>query len=184
MINIYKITNSVNDKFYIGQTVKKIKTRFNQHLRQKSCKKLVRAIGKYGCDKFTIELLATCDGKDAANCIEGFYIQVYDTVRNGYNIVEFPSSNPMIGRKHSVETKKKMCHEHNMTQESRQKLSKQRVGAKPSEDTKRRSSESHKGKILSEEQKRKISNSAKGKNTWAKTMGWRLIDGKRVYFKK
>ena len=56
MINIYKITNKINGKIYIGQTAKSIKERFNQHcLKWSCCTKFKYAINKYGKENFIIE---------------------------------------------------------------------------------------------------------------------------------
>lgn len=109
MINIYKISNDLNDKVYIGQTIDAIEHRLQEHSWKSSkCHKLRNAIQKYGKEHFKIELLKICEDQDMACCVEGFYIQVYDSVKNGYNILEFPELNPMRGRKHSEDSKKKM----------------------------------------------------------------------------
>jgi len=66
-INIYKITNLVNGKCYIGQTVKPVAYRFSQHLYDavKNKKKNVfhSALRKYGKDNFKHELVLVCDGE-------------------------------------------------------------------------------------------------------------------------
>ena len=61
---IYKISNSINDKIYIGQTRCSIEKRFNQH-KQRSRKKskynshLYEAMRKYGEEVFQISILET-----------------------------------------------------------------------------------------------------------------------------
>lgn len=62
---IYKITNLVNDKFYVGSTINK-KVRFRQHrrfLRQNRhhCKHLQAAWNLYGESKFTFEVVESVD---------------------------------------------------------------------------------------------------------------------------
>lgn len=55
---IYKITNNINSKVYIGQTIGTIEKRFNEHKRAaiKGCHyALHRAIKKYGIDNFSVE---------------------------------------------------------------------------------------------------------------------------------
>ena len=56
---IYKITNMINGRIYIGQTKRTIKERWKQHIRQaKSCETrypFQDAIIKYGTDKFNVE---------------------------------------------------------------------------------------------------------------------------------
>lgn len=86
---IYKITNSLNNKCYIGKTYKSIQQRWKEHL--KSCKKgecsnrpLYKAINKYGVSNFSIEEL----GKFEEGILEEkeiYYIDKYDSYNNGYN---------------------------------------------------------------------------------------------------
>lgn len=67
MAFIYKITNDINGKFYIGFTSQKNpKLRFNQHLSSARSKKLnnqpiIRAIKKYGEDNFSFDILLEGD---------------------------------------------------------------------------------------------------------------------------
>lgn len=60
---IYKITNDINDKVYVGKTLlSSIEERFQEHIkdskrRKKECRPLYSAMNKYGSDKFHIELI-------------------------------------------------------------------------------------------------------------------------------
>lgn len=56
---IYRITNTVNSKFYIGKTNKTIQERFKRHCYNHKIQNtyLYNAMRKYGTDKFTIEIL-------------------------------------------------------------------------------------------------------------------------------
>lgn len=54
---IYRITNLVNNKIYIGQTIRDLKVRFKQHCYKKGCTYLHNAILKYGKENFKIELI-------------------------------------------------------------------------------------------------------------------------------
>ena len=56
---IYKITNKVNNKFYIGKTTKSIQERFNRHRYNHQGQKtyLYNSMRKYGFDNFQIEVL-------------------------------------------------------------------------------------------------------------------------------
>lgn len=58
---IYKITNLINGKIYVGYTKKELKERFNEHCKPRSKGALkmpiVMAIKKYGIENFKIELL-------------------------------------------------------------------------------------------------------------------------------
>lgn len=86
---IYKITNTVNQKMYIGLTTTSIETRWKYH--KKSAKKpkapLYYAMRKYGIDKFTIEIIEECILLNVQNR-EKYWIKYYDTFLNkekGYN---------------------------------------------------------------------------------------------------
>ena len=61
---IYKTTNLINGKIYVGQK-KSIKFLGNKYLG--SGKLLKKAVLKYGLDAFTVELLEVCDTKEQLN---------------------------------------------------------------------------------------------------------------------
>lgn len=86
---IYKITNDVNDKIYVGKTLLNIQKRFSQHkaesLRNKNEKRpLYRAMNKYGCEHFYIELIEECPIEILSDK-EIYWINFYDSYKNGYN---------------------------------------------------------------------------------------------------
>lgn len=82
---IYKITNKVNGKSYIGQTRYTIEFRWKQHQHKKDNTYFHNAIHKYGIENFSIEILEECNIEDL-NSKEIFYIAKYDTFNNGYNL--------------------------------------------------------------------------------------------------
>lgn len=82
---IYKITNKVNNKSYIGQTRYTIEFRWKQHQHKKDNTYFHNAIHKYGIENFSIEILEKCNIEDL-NSKEIFYIAKYDTFNNGYNL--------------------------------------------------------------------------------------------------
>lgn len=90
---IYKITNTVNQKAYIGQTIKSAEIRWKEHQQHAfgshindQNKVLYKAIRKYGLDKFTFEVLqdgiTTAEELDKA---EIYWINHYNTFLKGYN---------------------------------------------------------------------------------------------------
>lgn len=89
---IYKITNIVNGKSYIGQTIQDVKERFYQHCATK-CSKAVsnmaihKAIKKYGKSNFTIEVIEEIDSANL-NDREKYWIKYYNSYNNGYNSTE------------------------------------------------------------------------------------------------
>lgn len=105
---IYVISNIINDKKYIGQTILGYKTRLIQHrCRARNigkynghCWALYNAFRKYGEDKFFIDVIDTIDvrlddkGKkikedaDKLDELEVMYIKKYNSLSpNGYNLL-------------------------------------------------------------------------------------------------
>lgn len=85
---IYKITNNINEKVYIGQTVQKIETRWKRHIRESktNCRHLYCAMRKYGIENFSIEVIEECDTEDELDEREQYWINQYDSCNRGYNI--------------------------------------------------------------------------------------------------
>lgn len=83
---IYKATNKINGKSYIGQTVN-YKNRLWQHRRcyEKEDCKFHDAIKEFGFDNFEWVVLETCFGKSKADMLECKYIELFNSYRNGYN---------------------------------------------------------------------------------------------------
>ena len=86
---IYKITNNINGKLYIGQTIYPLSYRYTNHLsdaRNGRGYAMASAIRKYGQNNFKIELVEECD-EDQLNDLEVKYIKQYNSVTpNGYNL--------------------------------------------------------------------------------------------------
>lgn len=86
---IYKVTNKINNKIYIGQTTQLLKDRIRGHKNEafnSSSKKCPfrQAIVKYGIDNFEIEEIEEVDNK-LLNEREIYWIDYYDSYYNGYN---------------------------------------------------------------------------------------------------
>lgn len=91
---IYKITNNINNKVYIGQTIKERPTdRFSQHCylarhseQEKSISYLYQAMTKYGVDNFIFEVIENIEN-DKLNEREQYWIAQYNSlVPQGYNL--------------------------------------------------------------------------------------------------
>lgn len=87
---IYRITNIINSKVYIGQTIMGIKLRFQDHISsfrrgRANCYKLYRAFAKYGIENFKIETIEECP-KDRLNEREKYWINFYNSTKTGYNV--------------------------------------------------------------------------------------------------
>lgn len=88
---LYKITNKINGKCYVGQSVN-ILVRWRQHLTQPFNKKsnsynnlLYRAIRKYGVNNFVFEIIELCDVSEL-NEKEIYYIGKFNAYESGYNM--------------------------------------------------------------------------------------------------
>lgn len=90
MIKIYKITNKINQKIYIGKT-KNIDRRWKDHIRlaftknQKEYNKpLYMAFRKYGINNFLFEIIEEVNN-DKGEEREQYWIKYYDSYNKGYN---------------------------------------------------------------------------------------------------
>ena len=84
MIGIYKITNLINGKVYIGQSIH-IEIRWKEHKYSNDATPLHQAFNKYGIDNFKFEVVEECT-IDELNELEIYYIQYFNSlVPNGYN---------------------------------------------------------------------------------------------------
>lgn len=151
---IYKWT-SPSGKSYIGQSVN-LEKRYYEFLYSKhystsndykKLTKIDRARKKYpDFEQWTYEILEYCEPNEL-NDGEQYYINLYNTFKNGYN--ETSGGNGISGYKHKDETKVKI----------RNSL----IGKGHTEERRRNESESHKGKHRSDEVKEKIRQAHLGK---------------------
>ena len=92
MYYIYKHTNNINGKIYIGQTNNPDKRwgSNGEHYkpREEGTSHFYCAIKKYGWENFSHEILATCESRDQANELEQYYIKTLDSTNPdiGYNL--------------------------------------------------------------------------------------------------
>ena len=122
---IYKITNKVNGKVYIGQSIRPIEQRFQRHINDAVNNILdthfARAIRKYGKENFYIELVETCDNQTELNLREQYWIRKYDSINNGYN--ETDATSKCGGNTYMSKTESEM-------KEISEKISKTKLGSK------------------------------------------------------
>ena len=86
---IYKITNDINDKVYIGKTLYSIEKRWKEHCADRTKNEvknrpLYKAINKYGKEHFHIEIIEECD-EEILSMREIYWIETYHSYSNGYN---------------------------------------------------------------------------------------------------
>jgi len=154
---IYRFT-SPSGKSYIGQTVRQIEKRFEEHQRKSSeCVAVSGAIKKYGWENFEKEWYEIPD--DDLNFYEEMLIALLGTLSpDGYNLMEGGGSrgkpseetkqrqreaklgekHPFYGQTHTEETKQKQREAH-LGEKS------YRFGKKDSEETKQKKRETHLG---------------------------------------
>jgi group I intron endonuclease len=134
---IYKITNLITNKIYVGSTLdfdgrwwdhKKRLRKGNHH-----SIKLQRSYNIHGENNILFEVLEEC-GTDELLIKEQYYMDLYDTYKNGYNCR--PKAENHLGAKRSEESKKKMS-------ESAKKSKRQPC----SEETKKKISAANKNKV-------------------------------------
>lgn len=87
MAFIYKITNDINQRIYIGMTERTIKERFKEHCqeykRERAEKRpLYSAMKKYGIEHFHVELVEETDNPEER---EQYWIKFYNSYKEGYN---------------------------------------------------------------------------------------------------
>ena len=142
---IYKITNTINNKIYVGKTKKSLETRWKEHcykaFHEKRDYHFLQAIRKYGPDCWSMDIIEEVEN-DISNEREKYWISFYNSFDSecGYNST--------IGGDGLIE----------MSNEARQKLSKSLMGRVPWNKGKT----GYKSVPCSEEKKRKIGESQRG----------------------
>ena len=86
---IYKITNKINNKIYIGQTIRPVEDRWKRHINDALNNILdthfARAIRYYKPENFSLEIIDTAKNQEELNHKEQYWIQYYDSTNKGYN---------------------------------------------------------------------------------------------------
>ena len=159
MIGIYSITNIINYKKYIGQSID-IKRRFRDHrwaLRHNKHENdhLQKSFNKYGIDCFVFEIVCECT-KEELDDLERYYIEYYDTTNSdkGYNY----ETGGFVNKKASDRLTDKLKQVRSCKEKTGM------YGKHHSEETKALMREAALGRVLSKETKDKLSASHIGKN--------------------
>src|SRR3954471_13729319 len=87
---VYKITNVLNGKEYIGQTTSEMTKRWKSHKASsrdnRSDSIFHRALAKYGFDVFVVHVLCSCSDQTELDKMECYFIEHYNTkTPSGYN---------------------------------------------------------------------------------------------------
>lgn len=176
MYYIYRITNNINHKTYIGQH--KTSSILKDDGYMGSGLLINAAYKKYGIENFTKIIITAAPTRFEANVLEKYYIAkerkenkngCYNIADGGYTFSEL--SHSKVSREKALDTRRKngtLKH----SEETKKKISEATKGRTPwdkgikrgpcSEETKKKISEANKGKHLSEETKKKIGLGNKG----------------------
>lgn len=151
-IGIYIITNNINNKKYVGQSVD-IKRRLKSHFSSTNKSLLGHSIIKYGRDNFSIEIIEI--EKELLDEAEKQKINELDCIHpNGYNMLPGGKPYETLG---THLNKGRKCSE-----ETKQKLRIINLGKKHSDETRQKQSKTMKGRIRSPEHQEKLNKSKTG----------------------
>lgn len=169
---VYKATNVINKKSYIGIT-NNLSRRQDEHLRlatnQKSDYHFHRAIRKYGYENFQWDILSEIDTREKSGLNEKKMIKKYDTFKNGYNSTtggdrafqmssesKRKQSDSMKGNTNGAGNKGKT-----VSTEARKNMSIAHIGYRPSKESTQKRADSNRGKKRTQEMKDRMSVAAK-----------------------
>jgi len=212
IIGIYCITNLINNKKYIGQSIN-IDNRWKDHKKLLNNNKhynkhLQKSWITYGKDNFKFEILSNINRKDQLilNILECFYISFYKTLNKeyGYNMKEGGTNGGLteeaklkislskLGKPRSEKVKdnlrrikkgNKIWLGRSHTEKSKEKMRKTKLGKKASEETKTKMSILRKGKKFTKEHKDKMSIAQLGeKNHMYGKRGNLNVNSKKVLY--
>lgn len=98
---IYKITNKINGKVYIGLTTVGVEERWRGHIRDidRLERHLYKSMKKYGIENFTVEKIDETDDFAKLGELERKYIKEYNSTDGncGYNVTHGGESNQLDG---------------------------------------------------------------------------------------
>lgn len=140
---IYKITNTINNMEYVGQTKDTVEKRFVNHTKKSSnCRYLKSAINKYGKENFKIQIICICFDEDLDK-YEMEYIEKFKSlIPSGYNL----KYGGQFQSRHSEETKQKISETMRKFYKENPQRNRPQLNKKHSEETKKKISNALKGR--------------------------------------
>ena len=110
MTYIYKITNDINNKIYIGKTEFSVEKRWKEHCRDSQKENnqnrpLYKAMQKYGLSHFHIETIEKTDNGEER---ERYWIEYYSSFKKGYNATLGGDGKPYIDRELVIQNYKQL----------------------------------------------------------------------------
>lgn len=87
---IYKVTNKINNKVYIGQTIQTLSQRRNKHYYKANNEAninthFINALRKYPKESFSWEIIDQANSQEELDNKEKYWIQYYNSINDGYN---------------------------------------------------------------------------------------------------
>lgn len=170
---IYKATNLINGKVYIGQTTNSLEQRVKQHFFKKDDGTYFHnALKKYGQDGFKWDIIDQANNEDELSKKEIYWIAYYESFTDkskGYNSTSGGETSKSISEevrlKISIKNKGKV-----ITAEHREKLRQAFIGRNVSNETREKISKAVKGekngmfgRKYTDEEKEKISQKSSGR---------------------
>lgn len=188
---IYLLTNTANQKQYVGKTAVGLERRWKEHCRDASRGSILHlhsAIRKYGSDAFIKEIIEQTTVEDANNR-ETHWIAELKTKTRGYNMTEGgDGGDTFFGKTHSLESRTKMSISHTgkvLTTEHKKNVGLSGIGRKLSLETKAKLSAARMGKCNpfygknhSDETRAKMSAALTGKKLSAQSIAKRTATRK------
>lgn len=151
---IYKITNQINQKIYIGQTTRSLNDRMSEYRREIGNNPIDKAIKKYGFNSFKFEIIDTAENLEELNFKEKIHISTFKSNNReiGYNVLD--------GGRNSIpgpETREKLSRAHKGKKQNKNWIEK-RIHKRGSEEAKKY------GRQKTEEEKKHLSDELSGEN--------------------
>jgi group I intron endonuclease len=105
---IYKITNNLNGKIYIGKTTRPVRERFLEHMSPKGTLRtaLANAVRRHGKDNFSVEIIVALP-EEELDAAEAYHIDAHNSTGKhiGYN----RTTGGEGGFKHMAATRKRIA---------------------------------------------------------------------------
>lgn len=98
MYCVYKIVNDINNKVYVGRTIRNIDIRWSEHVKaakNSNKRHIYCAMRKYGLEHFSIILLETYKSLSDVIKKEAYYCKKLNAYTDGYNMTTAGEVNPM-----------------------------------------------------------------------------------------
>lgn len=147
---IYKVTNRITGEVYIGQTVRRVYERLNEHVNKQTA--LGRAILEYSLENFDVSIIDKAETIEELNEKEKTWIDYYMEKGPSYNVR--PGGGNKIGYHHTDETKQKLSVAHRGKHEGENNPF---YGKHHSKEQREKWSEQRRGRKLTDEWKRNVS---------------------------